>query len=243
MPLSYVAPDQYVPDIIARAAAGQRGFCVVTDVYQCVMVHDNEEHRRRINQAIYVIPDSVILQRARGLRHGVPYIPTIRGADIMLRLCRAAATSGVPIGLIGGKDEAALAELRRRIADEFPDLVIAYSFSPPFREMTPAEEDLLLSGLTSSGARLVMVGLGCPKQEAWMAAHASRLDSLMIGLGAAFDFNAGIVKCSPPWVHQSGLEWLYRLISEPRRLWKRYLVTAPRFIRLVIIDSLWSGPQ
>src|SRR5690606_21160567 len=103
------------------------------------------------------------------------------------------------------------------------------------------EDGKLVEALRASGALLVFVGLGCPKQEIWMADHSAQLDAMLIGVGAAFDFNAGIIEPAPRWVHQAGFEWLYRLLREPRRLWRRYLVTSPRFLWLLLCDVFKSG--
>lgn len=233
MRLDYVTPDEYLPVIVQRAHAGLRGYCCVTNVHQCILVHDDREFRSIVNDATFVIPDSVILQKARSLHYGVPFQPTLKGADMMLALCGLAETQRVPIALIGGSDDTVLADLSRELLRKFPDLSISFAYSPPFRTMSPKEDEHLTQEIRQSGAKLIFVGLGCPKQELWMAAHCLRLDAMMIGVGAAFDFNAGVVRPSPEWVHRAGLEWLYRLASEPRRLWRRYLTTSPRFIWLM----------
>lgn len=238
MRLDYAEPQAYLARIMDRATSGQSGYCCIADVHQCVRVHDNPRFAAKVNGATLVIPDSVVLQRARALFHGVPYIETMRGADIMLELCRRAEAQGVPIALIGGRDDAALAQLQHRLMARFPALEIAYAVSPPFRPQSAREDTEMTGAIAASGARLVFVGLGCPKQENWMADHTGRIDAMMVGVGAAFDFNAGIVRLSPRWVHRAGLEWLHRLASEPRRLWKRYLCTAPRFLWLLARDAV-----
>jgi len=238
MMLDDIVPSAYLDDIIDMASNRRAGYCCVTNVHQCVLVHDDAEFRTLVNRATFVIPDSVILQRARSLRYGKPFRPTMKGADMMLELCRRAAAADVPIALIGGRDDGVLDTLAANLKAQIPALRIAFSFSPPFRAPTPQEDEDLVRNIAASGASLVFVGLGCPKQERWMASHVKRVDAMMIGVGAAFDFNAGIVRPSPAWVHRHGLEWLYRLASEPRRLWKRYLTTSPRFIWLLSKDVI-----
>lgn len=228
---------------MAHANSGRRGYCCVTNVHQCVLVHDDPAFAARVNAATMVITDSTVLRRAVSLRHGRPFTPVLRGAELMLALCRRAEADGITIALIGGKDEAVLTELQQRLAQQFPRLRIGYAHSPPFRPHTPDERQAMLAGLTRSGARICFVGLGCPKQENWMAEHTAEIDAMLIGLGAAFDTNAGLVPPSPPWVHRSGLEWMYRLISEPKRLWKRYAQTSPRFIWLLIKGKLLGYRQ
>ena len=129
-----------------------------------------------------------------------------------------------------GSTHATLARLRRQLTHHFPDLKIAGTHSPPFRPLSTREDAAETAMINLSGAHVVLVGLGCPKQEKWMAAHRGRINAVMIGLGAAFDYHAGVVRRAPPWCQRNGLEWLYRLISEPRRLLKRYAVTNTLFI-------------
>ena len=166
MQLDYVEPSIYLAGIIDRAEAGECGYCCVTNVHQCVLVHDDAKFRQQVNAATYVIPDSVILQRARSFRHQVPFIETLRGADMMLALCERAAARDVPIALIGGKDDAVLETLSGKLREQFPSLDIAFAFSPPFRAVSAEEDAELVAGLRESGARLIFVGLGCPSRNA-----------------------------------------------------------------------------
>jgi N-acetylglucosaminyldiphosphoundecaprenol N-acetyl-beta-D-mannosaminyltransferase len=122
------------------------------------------------------------------------------------------------------------------LAEEFPALRIVYGYSPPFRELTLSEEENMLRELTDSGARLVFFGIGCPKQEQWMGRYKGRIDAAMIAVGAAFDTIGGLVQPSPAFIHRVGLEWLFRFVREPRRLYRRYLVSAPRFVWLMFTD-------
>ena len=236
--LHHVGPERYLDEIIRRAHSGLSGYCCVTNVHQCVLVHDDPAFAARVNEATFVLSDSVILQSARSLRHGVPMAETLRGADIMMELCRRAAEQGVSIALVGGKDDAVLDQLKRRLAAQFPSLDIAFAMSPPFAPISAEDNATMVIAIRSSRVQLVFVGLGCPKQEIWMAENTGQIDAMMIGVGAAFDFNAGVIKPSPPWIHRAGLEWLYRLVREPRRLWRRYLFTSPRFVWLLVLDAL-----
>jgi N-acetylglucosaminyldiphosphoundecaprenol N-acetyl-beta-D-mannosaminyltransferase len=113
---------------------------------------------------------------------------------------------------------------------ELPQLKIAYASSPPFRPLTPEEDAEIISDIKASGTQILFVGLGCPKQENWMAEHKDKLNSVMLGVGAVFDFYAGNIKQSPAWLSKLGLEWMFRLTQEPKRLWRRYLILNPRFI-------------
>lgn len=153
----------------------------------------------------------------------------INGPDLMLRYCAQAAETGESIYLYGG-GSATLEGLQRKLTSAFPGLKIAGSHSPPFRELTPEEDAAIVAEINASGAGVVWVGLGCPKQEKWMLAHRGRINAVMVGVGAAFDYHAGTIRRAPLWMQRNGLEWLYRLASEPRRLWRRYLVTNSLFV-------------
>jgi N-acetylglucosaminyldiphosphoundecaprenol N-acetyl-beta-D-mannosaminyltransferase len=154
--------------------------------------------------------------------------PRISGPDLMWRYCAWAAAHGDAIYLYGGS-EGALTLLQQRLREAFPTLRIAGAYSPPMRPLSPDEDAAAVAAINASGAGTVWVGLGCPKQELWMHAHRDRIDAVMVGVGAAFDYHAGTLRRAPLWAQRAGLEWLFRLASEPRRLWRRYLVTNTLF--------------
>lgn len=170
-------------------------------------------------------------------RFGVSGQTRINGPDLMWRYCAQAATRGESIYLYGGMPET-LQMLEHRLAKTFPGLSIAGAWSPPFRALTEEEDEADVARINASGAGVVWVSLGCPKQEKWMAAHRGRINAVMIGVGAAFDYHAGTTRRAPPWMQRRGLEWLYRLLSDPRRLWKRYLITNTSFIVLALRQLL-----
>jgi N-acetylglucosaminyldiphosphoundecaprenol N-acetyl-beta-D-mannosaminyltransferase len=147
----------------------------------------------------------------------------------MWKCCAVAAESGNAVFLYGSSQET-LAALQTRLREAFPALVIAGAVPPPYRELTPDEDASAVATINDSGATLIFVSLGCPKQELWMTAHRERIHAVMIGVGAAFDYHAGTLTRAPVWAGRIGLEWLYRLAAEPRRLWKRYLITNTLFI-------------
>jgi N-acetylglucosaminyldiphosphoundecaprenol N-acetyl-beta-D-mannosaminyltransferase len=158
----------------------------------------------------------------------------INGPDLMWKYCEQAAERQESIYLYGGQPET-LILLQRRLTARFPRLQIAGAYSPPFRRATVEEDEADVLRINCSGANTVWVSLGCPKQEQWMAAHRNRINAVMIGVGAAFDYHAGTVKRAPPWMQNSGLEWLHRLVSEPKRLWKRYFFTNSVFLYQAIL--------
>ena len=162
-------------------------------------------------------------------RTGHPTQERINGPDLMEKFCAQAAIDGTPIHLLGSTPET-LAALQMKLRARWPALVIAGVLSPPFRTLSAEEDAELVRTVNAARPGVVFVSLGCPKQERWMAAHRGRIDAVMIGVGAAFDFHAGTITRAPDWMRRNGLEWLHRLISEPRRLWRRYLVTNTAFI-------------
>lgn len=153
----------------------------------------------------------------------------INGPDLMWRYCALAASRSEKIFLFGSDGET-IDSLEKKLLASFPGLVVAGTCAPPYRPMTEEEDRLVVDRINASGARIVWVGLGCPKQEQWMHAHHGRIHAVMIGVGAAFDYHAGTLRRAPLWMQTVGLEWLYRLACEPRRLWRRYLITNTLFI-------------
>lgn len=153
----------------------------------------------------------------------------INGPDLMLKYCEHAEKIGQSIYLYGGQ-ESTLNILVDVLKSKYPNLKIAGHLSPPFRELSDEEKNKIIQDINDSGAHTVWVGLGCPKQEKWMHEHKGKINAVMVGVGAAFDYHAGTIKRAPKWMQNSGLEWFHRLCSEPKRLWKRYLVTNTLFV-------------
>jgi N-acetylglucosaminyldiphosphoundecaprenol N-acetyl-beta-D-mannosaminyltransferase len=180
--------------------------------------------------ATLAVPDGQPLVWAlRALGH--PRATRIYGPDLMVGFCERAARAGTPMYLYGGRSPDALQLLERRLRERFGGLRIVGGQSPPFREQTPEEEERVIAEIDSSGAAVVWVGTGQPKQELWMARMRPRLRApVLVGVGAAFDFHAGLVPQAPRWMQRNGLEWTYRLAREPRRLWRRYARYNPRFV-------------
>jgi N-acetylglucosaminyldiphosphoundecaprenol N-acetyl-beta-D-mannosaminyltransferase len=160
---------------------------------------------------------------------GAPEQRRLNGPDLMWRYLALEAPKGGKVYLYGAT-ETTLDRLRARLGREFPGLQVVGAESPPFRPCTPTEDAAQVDRINSSGAHVVFVGLGCPKQEFWMAQHRGRINAVMIGVGAAFDFHAGVQARAPEWMQHHGLEWAYRLVREPRRLWRRYLLTNIPFL-------------
>ena len=155
----------------------------------------------------------------------------VYGPTLTPTVCARAEAEGIPVGFYGGTRET-LDRMIENLRLAYPRLEIAYAYSPPFRPQTPAEVDDVRAAIRASGARILFVGLGCPKQERWMADNVDQLPVVMLGVGAAFDFLAGSKAQAPAIMQSLGLEWLFRLVTEPRRLWRRYLYHNPRFVGL-----------
>jgi N-acetylglucosaminyldiphosphoundecaprenol N-acetyl-beta-D-mannosaminyltransferase len=206
----------------------QSRYVSICNVHSVVTAKRNPVFRRVVNEADMATPDGMplvwVLRRV-----GFQRQERINGPDLMWRLCGQAAEKGLSIFLYGSTPET-LERLTTNLRIAFPQLTIAGVYSPPFRLLSDEEEQEIIDRLNRSGAHIVFVGLGCPKQEFWMATHRGKVRAVMIGVGAAFDYHAGTVKRAPLWMQQSGLEWLYRLVCEPKRLWKRYLVTNSLFL-------------
>ena len=163
------------------------------------------------------------------------YQDRVAGMDILLNVCRQAPNSGVSLFFLGSTPEI-LRGMRERLESEFPEVKIAGMEALPFRPLTSCEDEELTERLNNSGANIIFVSLGCPKQEWWMHHHYGKVDAVMIGLGGVFPIFSGIQKWAPEWVRRHGLEWAYRLMQEPKRLWSRYAKTIPPFVWLVCVQ-------
>ena len=206
-----------------------RAYVSAAAVHLVMVAQEDPDTRRAIEDAL-VVPDGVPLVwalRALGHRDAT----RVYGPELMARYCARSARTGTTMYLYGGKSAEALDLLTTRLRERFPGLRIAGGWSPPFRELSEAELDEVAGRINASGADVVWVGTGQPKQEKWMARMRGRLEAPVLGgVGAAFDFHAGTLPQAPPWMQRAGLEWSYRLAREPRRLWRRYARYNPRFV-------------
>ena len=214
----------------ATIAAGARAWVTAAAVNLVMCAQEDPEARAAVLGATLAVPDGQPLVWAlRALGHKPA--TRIYGPDLMALACARAARTGTPMFLYGGRTREALELLERQLCERFPGLRVAGAYWPPFRELSTEEERAAIVQINSSGAAVVWVGTGQPKQEKWMARMRAQLSPpLLVGVGAAFDFHAGLVPQAPPWMQRAGLEWSYRLAREPRRLWRRYARYNPRFI-------------
>jgi N-acetylglucosaminyldiphosphoundecaprenol N-acetyl-beta-D-mannosaminyltransferase len=209
---------------------GERGYLTAAAVNLVMSAREDPATLAATLDATLAVPDGMPLVWALRLL-GHPQATRVYGPDLMAAFCARAARRGTPAYLYGGRTPEALELLTRRLCERFPGLAIAGGWSPPFRELTPEEEQHVVTEIDGSGAEVVWVGIGQPRQERWMQHMRPRLRTpLLVGVGAAFDFHAGLVPQAPPWMQRSGLEWTYRLAREPRRLWPRYVRYNPRFV-------------
>lgn len=238
-PVTALPFEVQVQRIIDWAAAKERRVICVANVHMLVEAHGNADFAKILREADMVTPDGtplVWMLRALGGRRQ----ERVAGMDMLPILCRLAAERQIGIYFLGSTPEV-LERMRARLGREFPRLIIAGMESPPFRPLTSEEDDELVLRIQTSGASLILVSLGCPKQERWMHAHRDRISGVMVGLGAAFPVYAELKTMAPAWMRSSGLEWIYRLVQEPRRLFKRYLTTNLAFVGLSLHQLLKRG--
>nr|WP_207890486.1 WecB/TagA/CpsF family glycosyltransferase [Rubrobacter taiwanensis] len=222
--------------VVRWAKEGRSAYVCVSTVHMCMETFDCAEFRKTVNGADLVTPDGQPLVWAlRSL--GVGDATQVRGADLITCVIERAERERVPIGLYGGTPEL-LDTFDRKLRSRYPRLRVACRIAPPFRPLTPGEDEAVTREIAASGARILFVGIGCPKQERWMAAHKGRIPAVMLGVGAAFDFHTGRVRQAPRWMQRAGLEWAFRLAMDPRRLWKRYAKHNPRFVALFLLQLL-----
>jgi N-acetylglucosaminyldiphosphoundecaprenol N-acetyl-beta-D-mannosaminyltransferase len=215
----------------AMIAADARGYLTAAAVNLVMSAQEQPETLAAVLGATLAVPDGMPLVwalHALGQRQAT----RVYGPDLMAHFCARAARKGIPIYLYGGRhDDYARELLARRLRERFPGLPIAGASSPPFRALTEAENEHEIEQINGSGAAVVWVGTGQPRQERWMHEMRPLLrPPLLVGVGAAFDFHAGLISQAPPWMQRNGLEWSYRLAREPRRLWRRYARYNPRFV-------------
>lgn len=207
----------------------QKAYLSAAAVHLVMVAQEDEATRLAAEDATLIVPDGQPLVWAlRALGHEAS---RVYGPDLMAKYCERSAATGVKMYLYGGRNQGALVELALRLRHRFPGLQIVGGYSPPFRPLTEDEQDWVVEDINRSGADVVWVGIGQPKQEIWMREYRDRLEApMLVGVGAAFDFHAGLVPQAPAWMQATGLEWAFRLAQEPRRLWRRYVRYNPRFV-------------
>lgn len=208
-------------------------YMCVSNVHTTVIAWEDKAYCDIQNGGIMAIPDGAPLSRV-GRRRGFSEMKRVTGPEYFEEILKSSAEKKYRHFLYGSTDET-LKKMSEKIAEEFPDAVISGMYSPPFRLLTPDEDNAVISMINSSEPDFVWVGLGAPKQEIWMSSHQGRINGFMIGVGAAFDYMAGNIKRAPLWMQKCDLEWFYRLMQDPARLFKRYFHTNLSFIWNAVI--------
>ena len=230
IPIAVTDYEQALAWIDDMVAAGGRGYICVSNVHALMAAQEDPQLRDALLGSSLNVPDGMPLVWALN-RLGHSLRDRVYGPELMARACARAARSGQRIYLYGGRNQGALVQLTLNLRTRFPGIRIVGGYSPPHRPLSGTEEASVVREINHSGADVVWVGIGVPKQEKWMSGMRDRLRApVLVGVGAAFDFHAGLVPQAPALLQDAGLEWAYRLVQEPRRLWRRYLRYNPRFV-------------
>jgi N-acetylglucosaminyldiphosphoundecaprenol N-acetyl-beta-D-mannosaminyltransferase len=222
--------------VMEWARRGESRVVCLGVVASVMEARESARYRAALDQADLVTPDGMPLV---WMLHWLGVKPATRvyGPDLTLEVLRAAEEAGIAVGFYGSSEEV-LRKLLANLGQRFPRLAVSFHQAPPFRPLSQDEDDGDVSSIKESGTRILFVGLGGAKQDLWMAEHRARVPAVMLGVGAAFDFLAGTKPQAPRWMQNAGLEWLFRLTTEPRRLWRRYLRHNPRFALLAMKQIL-----
>lgn len=224
-----------VERVISAADAGRSLSVSALAVHGVMTGVLDPEHRYRLNEFDMIVPDGQPVRWALNRLHGADLADRVYGPTLMLETCRRAAEERLPIFLFGGTEDL-LEALCNKLQQQFPTLEIAGARASKFRRLTESERDDTLDYIRGSGAALVFVGLGCPRQEVWVFEFCRALSMPALAVGAAFNFHAGLLPQAPKYLQDRGFEWLYRLVREPRRLWKRYVLLNPLFVTLLALQ-------
>lgn len=240
-----VRVDEAAGAVVTWAGDGAGRVVCAANVHMVMEAWDDPAFARALGAADLTVCDGRPVVWACRLL-GVRDARQTRGQDLMDEVCRRAARRGLKIGLYGGAP-AVLENVRQRLAARHPGLDVAYAWAPPFRDLTAAEDEAAVRSVREAGVQILLVSLGCPKQERWMFAHRRSSTCVALGVGAAFDMLAGRIAVAPRWAQALGLEWVFRLAHEPGRLWRRYARHNGRFVMLVarqvITDRLRGGAR
>jgi exopolysaccharide biosynthesis WecB/TagA/CpsF family protein len=224
-------------EFIARAARERRGAAISALAVHGVMTGVLDPmHKFRLNHFDLLVPDGQPVRWVLNWLHGIRLADRVYGPNLTLKVCERAAAEGHGIYLYGSTSEI-LAALRQSLQQRFPGILISGSEPSKFRRLTAAEKSELAARIVGSGASITLVGLGCPRQESFAFEFREALSMPVLAVGAAFPFIAGHIAQAPVWMQDRGLEWLFRLCAEPRRLWRRYLYLNPAYVFLVALQA------
>ncbi|HCI23267.1 MAG TPA: glycosyltransferase [Lachnospiraceae bacterium] len=210
-------------------------YICVSNVHTTVMSYENEEYRKIQNGAAMALPDGAPLS-SYSRRKGYKQAQRVTGPDLMLELFAISKEKGYRHYFYGATEET-LQSMKGVLERDYPGIQIAGMYAPPFRALTPQEDAQVVAKINESRPDFIWIGLGAPKQEEWMYQHMGQLQGVLIGVGAGFDYLAGYIKRAPRWMQRMSLEWLYRLLQDPKRLWRRYFTSNVKFICLTRMDK------
>ena len=238
LPIALVDYTGVVDWISAMTKEKDRGYVCVAATHTLMACREDPELRAAVANTSFTVPDGQPIVWALRLNgHRLP--DRVYGPELMTRTCARGAATGMKFYLYGSRDNDALTKLQCNLEHSHPGLQVVGSYSPPFRSLSVDEYEAIAENINRSGADVVWVGIGVPKQEKWMARMRPLLDApVLIGVGAAFDFHAGLIPQAPAWMQKRGLEWAFRLMKEPRRLWRRYARYNLRFVAAVAREYL-----
>jgi N-acetylglucosaminyldiphosphoundecaprenol N-acetyl-beta-D-mannosaminyltransferase len=233
--INHISYKASVDKLIEYAAAKKSGYCCFVNAHMTVEAED-KTFASQVNQSLLSVSDGMSLVFALKILYGLTQ-DRIAGMDVIESVLQRANDERMHIFILGGSP-AVHSLLEQKLKTNYPGVLIAGTIVPPMAPIESYDNEAYIDAINNSGAQIVFVCLGCPKQEKWMAMFSPKINALLLGLGGALAVFAGHVPRSPGWMQRSGLEWLYRLIKEPKRLWKRYLVTNSLFIKNLVIQKL-----
>jgi exopolysaccharide biosynthesis WecB/TagA/CpsF family protein len=227
------AKEESVRYIIEHCRELKGEYICFSNVHTTVMAYDDKQYKNVLNTAAFIMPDGKPIAKEM-LKNGFIEAERVAGPDFMDEMFRVTAGTDITHYFYGSAEET-ISKLREALNTNYPGIKIAGMVSPPFRALSEGEDKEAIQAINDSKADLIWIGLGAPKQENWMYNHKGKVNGLMLGVGAGFDFHAGTIKRAPVAIQKIGLEWLYRLLQDPKRLFKRYFVTNTKFIWLTVI--------
>jgi len=230
--------SEFIEKICSLASQKNSAYVCFANVHMLVEAYDDPSFNKILQNASLVTPDGMPLAKLMKWKHKLDQ-ERVAGMDVVPVLFKEASERGLRIFMLGDTEEL-LEELESRLALDFPKLAVAGSYSPPFRSLTDSEKEEVVNLVNKAKPDLLLVALGCPKQEKWMAEHAGKIQATMLGIGNALRTYLGKEKRAPSWMQKMALEWLYRLLQNPGRLWKRYFITNGKFI-LLNLQLMLSG--
>ena len=223
---------EFVDEIIRLSQQSKSSYVCISNVHMLIEAYRDKEYNKVVNEADIATPDGMPLAKSLSLIYGLKQ-DRVAGMDIMPSLLKESESKSLSVYFYGSSEET-LDLIISKSKIEYPSLIIAGHYSPPFKLLSEEEKQDIITKINNSNPDFVLVALGCPKQEKWMAEHKNKVNSCMLGVGGAFGVYAGIQDRAPQWMQKLSLEWLFRFSQEPSRLWKRYLITNSMFCFLII---------